>query len=645
MTQGNEGDPILVLVSDGQVRFLLERILANSNYEFIMPETPALVESSLSERAPILAVLSEDLPGTTGIEYAAQLTERFPGLPVILFVASDNPELMQQAMIAGVSEILHLPVRVDDITRAVDGALNKGRRRRDWIQREARKVTSSLRRQVDELETITQIGRSITSTFNIDAILTQVVDAAVRLTNAEEGSMLMLDEETGELYMRAARNFQEEFVRTFRLKVSDTLVSTVLQTGVPYLLDDKTPQKIKTAYLVHSLIYVPLKIHGKVVGVLGVDNRMERMQFHDHEVKILHALADYASIALQNSRLYEHMLQERNKLETILAKIHDGVIVLDQDRRLMLVNRMAQALFNLDEVSWIARPFAEVFTNPDLLALVQNLDAENHTEINYTEIHFEDGHVFAAVLTPIPEVGVAITLHDVTNLKKIDRIKSDFVSTVSHDLRSPLTAIMGYVELIERAGPVNDSQHDFILKVMVSVQNITHLVDDLLNLGRIEAGFDVRKEVLQMDRLVSFSLDGFKKPLADKNLSMVFNCEPDLPGLYANPVQMRQMVENLIDNAIKYTPIGGQVTLSLGLEVNQIIFRVSDSGIGIPTLEIPYIFDKFYRASNTGGDVVGTGLGLSIVKSIVEYHQGRIWVDSGPGQGTTFTVVLPVVER
>jgi two-component system NtrC family sensor kinase len=260
------------------------------------------------------------------------------------------------------------------------------------------------------------------------------------------------------------------------------------------------------------------------------------------------------------------------------------------------------------------------------------------------EVALEDGRVFSAQRTRVPDVGVIVTLHDITYLKKLDRIKSDFVGTVSHDLRSPLTAILGYVELLERVGPVNDVQRDFIRRIQTSVHNITSLIDDLLNLGKIEAGFDTRKELLLLNQVIELSVDGLKSRIENKRIEMTLELAEPCPKVLASPIQLRQMTDNLIENAVKYTPPGGCVRIATRQEGSQIIFQVTDTGVGIPVIDLPYIFDKFYRASNVSGEVSGTGLGLAIVKSIVDSHQGRIWVESTPEQGSVFTVVLPVAS-
>lgn len=271
--------------------------------------------------------------------------------------------------------------------------------------------------------------------------------------------------------------------------------------------------------------------------------------------------------------------------------------------------------------------------------------AENLPAPTRAELTLEDGRVLNAQFTPISEIGMAVTMQDITHLKELDRIKSDFVHTVSHDLRSPLTAILGYVELLERVGPVNEQQREFIRRVHISVNNITSLINDLLDLGRIEAGFDARKEIMPFSAIVHYAVDGMRGRAEEKMQAMLLDVPDDLPEVLGNPARLRQMISNLIANAIKYTGQGGKIKIIARAEGEQIILQVIDTGPGIPPADQPYIFDKFYRASNIPSDTPGTGLGLAIVKSIVENHLGRIWVESALGKGTAFTIVLPIAER
>jgi two-component system, OmpR family, phosphate regulon sensor histidine kinase PhoR len=386
---------------------------------------------------------------------------------------------------------------------------------------------------------------------------------------------------------------------------------------------------------------MPLKVHGRVIGVLGVDNRQSGHPFTEDHITLITALAGFAAIAIENARLFTHSEVERNKLETILTQVEDGVVVVGVDGRIILVNRTARSAFALEDIILEGKLAREVFQHPDMLDIFE--DSNPHA--SRSEINLDDGRVFNAQITPIPEVGVAVTMQDITHLKELDRIKTDFVNTVSHDLRSPLTAILGYVELIDRAGPTTEQQKDFIRRVQFSVNNITALINDLLDLGRLEAGFDARKEIVPLTAIIQYAVEGLRNRYTEKNQTITLDLPKDLPSVLGNPVRLRQMIANLVNNSIKFTPNDGKIAIRARSEAGQLILQVVDNGPGIPPADQPYIFDKFYRGSNIPQDTPGTGLGLAIVKSIVDNHQGRIWLNSSLGQGTVFTVVFPIAEQ
>jgi PAS domain S-box-containing protein len=333
---------------------------------------------------------------------------------------------------------------------------------------------------------------------------------------------------------------------------------------------------------------------------------------------------------------------EKHRLELIIAGIEDGVIVLDDHKKILLINRVAREAFALDGLDVVGQAVSDVISNNDFQALMARSEEGG---VKYYELNFDDGRVFNAQYTPIPGIGSAITMQDISYLKRLDQMKNDFVHTVSHDLRSPLTAVLGYAELVERVGPLNEQQTEFVHRIQGSVQNITALVNDLLDLGRLEAGFDTRRETVQIESILEYSLGLLDSLVKKKNIRLVKKIAKEIPPLRANPIRIRQMIDNLIGNAIKYTPDEGEIDVSLRAEDHQIILQVSDNGPGIPLDEQTRIFEKFYRASNVSETSRGTGLGLAIVKSVVETHHGRVWVESKPDQGASFFVVLPAFEQ
>lgn len=631
-------DLILLAMEETPTLGLLERALRAGGFAVAVAKEPATLEKILFESIPSLIVITETLGGKDGMKLAGQMLERFPTMPVIFFANSENPALIKQALKMGLSDYLHPPLKIDDIVNSIKRSQKRASLMGDWVRKEVRRTTASLEQRVDEMNTLVKLGRAITSTLDLDSVLTSVVTAAVELTGAEEGHLLLVDEKTNELYMRAGRNFDENFARTFRLPVKDSIAGQVIHTGQPISFSEDSPNKIKTAYLVYSLIYVPLHASDRVIGVLGVDNRQTKHPFSQHHELLMTVLAEYAAIAIQNAQLYHESENERSKLNITINNIQDGVILLDKENKIILLNPAARKVFGLGLGDLTGKPVLEIITHPDFVNLLNSI---SDNPLKFHEIIFEDGRVFSSQYTPIPDVGAVITLEDISHLKMLDRLKSDFIHTISHDLRSPLTAIMGYVELLDRVGPLNEQQKQFVKHVQNSAQSITTLVNDLLDLGRIEAGFDTRKDDVSLEQILQFTVDNLGRQIIDKKLDFSVNVDPGLPLLRGNPIRLRQMVDNLLVNAIKYTPEGGKVTVCLRREDSQVIFEVSDTGVGIPPAEQVHIFEKFYRASNAPKGTPGTGLGLAIVRSIVENHQGRIWVESKVGQGTKFVVILP----
>jgi signal transduction histidine kinase len=330
--------------------------------------------------------------------------------------------------------------------------------------------------------------------------------------------------------------------------------------------------------------------------------------------------------------------------QALLDSAADGIILLDEQDLLRYLNRSAKQIFNLelDALDWIDQPLIRIIDHIDLQTMVARIPQLGSQQ---DEVSLENGKVYNTHLSVNPGKGALIIMQDISRLKDLDRVKSDFVAAVSHDLRSPLTAILGYTELIDRVGPINDQQREFIRRIQFSTHNITNLINDLLDLGRIEAGFDTQKEVVSLTSIARYAVQGLRSRIEEKRQDVQLELEENPPNVFGNPIRLRQMAGNLVGNAVKYTPAEGRIWVRVLSGGGTLIFQVQDSGPGIPHQEQPYIFNKFYRGTNFPTDTPGTGLGLAIVKSIAENHQGRVWVESSPGKGSTFTVVLPPAEQ
>ncbi|MBL8058539.1 MAG: HAMP domain-containing histidine kinase, partial [Anaerolineales bacterium] len=257
------------------------------------------------------------------------------------------------------------------------------------------------------------------------------------------------------------------------------------------------------------------------------------------------------------------------------------------------------------------------------------------------------GRTLYASVSPIisgdgATLGRVCILRDVTHFKELDMMKSEFVATVSHDLRAPLTFMRGYATMLPMVGALTDKQREFADKIVIGIEQMTKLIDDLLDLGRVEAGVGLAKEPCQLDEIVHGLVDTLSPVAANKGLTLQTDIPRDLPLLSGDPTLLRQAVTNLVDNAIKYTPTGGQVRIQMLADNGVIRVAVSDSGVGIALADQAHLFEKFFRVKQRGStQVKGSGLGLAIVKSIVERHGGRVWMESKLGQGSTFYMEIP----
>ena len=332
---------------------------------------------------------------------------------------------------------------------------------------------------------------------------------------------------------------------------------------------------------------------------------------------------------------------ELKRYEFFFANIQDGVIILDEEGHIQLTNRAVEVAFDLSGKDIRGKLVSDVINHPDVDALLKRAQT---IPLKYHEINFDDSRTYNAQYMPIGGFGSIITMQDISYLKQLDRMKNEFVHTVSHDLRSPLTSVLGYTELVERVGPLSKQQTEFLNRIRSSVESITSLVNDLLDLSRLEAGFDTRREIVHLENILKFALDTIEGQLKLNNLNLEADIGKGLPELRGNPIRLRQLLDNLLANAVKYSPPGSTIKISLQAEDSQIIFYINDEGPGIPQIEQTRIFEKFYRASNVPDEIGGSGLGLAIVKSIVDSHQGRIWVESAIEKGSTFCVVLPAYK-
>jgi len=313
------GEKVLVVDDrDDSIQFLTEYILEPNGYKYIIAKDGETgLHKALTEN-PDLIIMDLKMPRMTGLEVLAALREKQSTIPVILMTFHGSEETAVQAFRLGARDYMIKPYDVQEMQESIERALTEVRLRaeRDRLTENILQVNRQLEQRVKELSILYSIGKSVTTLLELEKVLNRIVEAAVYVTSAEEGSLMLMDKDSGELYMRAARGLGEKYARGFRLRVEDSIAGQVIKTGQPFLESgDAQRLKVKTGYLVKSLMYVPLKAGQEVIGVLSVDNKVSNVPFTERDVYLLSALADYASIAIVNARLYTEVKSFSEELE------------------------------------------------------------------------------------------------------------------------------------------------------------------------------------------------------------------------------------------------------------------------------------------------------------------------------------------
>jgi two-component system, OmpR family, phosphate regulon sensor histidine kinase PhoR len=463
---------------------------------------------------------------------------------------------------------------------------------------------------------------------------------AVCLQDPEKGGYLVHSLATLDEATRGRRVFSTD----------EGLPGRAISTGKPYLIEglvaedgvDDLEGLLADAGL-RAVLVVPVRRGLEVLGALLFAGRPP-IVYGEDDLQVAQLLAAGLSAALETSLAYQAAADERSTLGAVLASTADAVIMLNQAGLVLLANAAVRPMLGLAPETITGRRLLEVVDYPPLREL---FEAERE---GISELPLPDGRVAQAslvrVTTPFGEpVGVAAILRDITVLKNLEQMKNNFVNTVSHDLKSPITVIAGIADLMRMAGSGDPNHVSRCQDIRDTAQHMADLVTDLLDIGKIEAGLDSAREPVDLASLIGEALKMVRPRAETKNIELHAERSGE-PTILAVGSRVRQALINLVDNGVKYTPAGGRVTISFegpGDEAEFVAIRVSDTGLGIPARDLPHIFDKFYRVkSKATREIAGTGLGLAITKTIVEACGGRIRVESVEGAGTTFTLELPL---
>src|SRR5215208_4379665 len=514
------------------------------------------------------------------------------------------------------------------------------------LRRAFEQMRVSLQARLQDLNRLLVASQGVASSLTLGDALRPVLEAVV--ANGASSARIILLRDTFptpvETPVRFAYGTEQDVYMHLDQQVlalaeqQERLVMASLSRNRGLDLDPNLPHP-------ESLIALALRHENRYYGVLWAAYNKQRV-FSEADLRFISTLASQASLAVANIRLFLTVELSRRQLEAILNSTPDPVLVTDASNRLILANPAAGNVFGVTIRRGERPDFEKTVQVRGLRELLQASSTERHS----AEITTSDGKTYLAMASPMTAEGKTVgrdcILRDVTQLKEIDTLKSDFVSTVSHDLRSPLTLMRGYATMLEMAGQLNEQQKNYARMIVQGVDNMAKLVNNLLDLGRIDFGVGLQVESIPILDIVERVTSSLQLQATHKKISLGVEIPRDLPNVIeADSALLQQALYNLVENALKYTPEGGEVTIHLQTSPSELTFAIQDSGIGILEKDVPRLFEKFYRGTNREALAQrGTGLGLAIVKSIAERHGGKVWVESELGKGSVFNLQIPLTQ-
>ncbi|PZC42504.1 MAG: two-component system, OmpR family, phosphate regulon sensor histidine kinase PhoR [Chloroflexi bacterium] len=393
--------------------------------------------------------------------------------------------------------------------------------------------------------------------------------------------------------------------------------------------------------LVHQSKSSVKEVRSSISGILGSYPEYPVSTSESNSIDELTGVLDEFSLVM--SEKFNSLSSEKNTLSALLDTMGDGVIVTDEDSVITLFNRTAQGIFNLEYSNCIGLRVAEVIRDFQIIQLHSNCSI--HREVRQAEIEIPEIRRYLSVTaTPLgdqSDEGVLMNIHDLTNIRLLENTRKEFVSNVSHELRSPLASVKALVGTL-RGGALQDSKvaSDFVERIDRDVDRMTLLVADLLELSRLESGREEWvKETLQIQDVIRESISIVINQIG-QDLPIQSIADPELKVI-GNEEKITQILVNLLENAVKFTPSNGNVTINAREKGVFLEVSVRDTGIGIAPEHLPHLFERFYKVDRSRR-AEGTGLGLAIVKHIVQAHGGEAYADSIEGEGSTFYFTLPV---
>lgn len=676
-------ETILVVDDEESILSIFIELLGMEGYNVITASDGYEAIEKIESEYFDLAIVDINMPGPGGIEILKNIKSKREESEVIIISGYASLDTAIEAMRQGAYDYVVKPFDI----KIIPNIIKRGIEKRKQIV-ETRQLLNQLEQRSFELAVLCELRDAIGYTLDYREFVGPIMDSLSRIVDHDASAFLFMNsEDMGELNIwtnhgassdivnQVKMNVINAFNRVSASSISEDTLSIYINKS-EYINKSKNPATAEGEFTqLKSFLNVALVIRDsgedRLAGMISISSHKEDA-FDLGTSRLFYNIANNMSNAIE--RLTRVLAGEKSKLEMMVRSMTDGVIMFDQRGHIAVLNPAARKLLGLEEII-NAGHLAKHIGNTRLSRAIEKFwDQRQPNGLAIGEYSFEEEFsvektrkFLSASVSPIKSDdgkthGIVAVLRDITKRKEIDEAKTSFVSSVSHELRTPLTVIKNAISIIGMAGDTNEQQCRFLSISERNIERLERLINRILDFSRLEIGkLEMEFDFMDLKTLARESINAIQNLAANKSIEIIQNIPDDLPKIYADYHRLDQVLTNLLDNAIKYTPENGRITveakLTDRLRINGksismpqslhnpgfIEVSVTDTGIGIPLEDQKRIFDRFEQVSTNHAP--GVGLGLSIVKKIIENHYGEIWVESEMDKGSKFVFVLPANRK
>jgi PAS domain S-box-containing protein len=522
-------------------------------------------------------------------------------------------------------------------------------------------LNQEIKRRVDQISAINMVAATVGNSLDLSATLDTALEAVTSVVGAEAAGISLIDEDAGEVVLRAQLGWINDFVvdNPMRIPLGKGMSGQVITNDDVVVHNDLTG---KEEYAVpsfsqehfRSIAMAPMHARGKIIGILSLMSHQPE-RFDAEIVDVLTSIADTVGVAVDNARLHEQHVEQENRLNAILHSTADGIVATDQNSRISLVNQAAATMLSVNASELIGVPLREAAIQPrvrDKLLLGLSRDATESQKFFQVSLAEREVSVLVSPVQIASQVsgesnmdGWVIVLQDITHLREAEQARLQFIQAAAHDMKNPLgvtqRSLHMLADFIDENGNDNDTVQEIMSIARTGIDRVQRLIDDLLHIEQIESGYNFNSQAVDIRELcqaISSQVQPMMTECAGDYVMQIADDVPDTVEL--DPDWMHRALHNYLENAVKYAP-NSNIVFAIYTEDNTLHFEVRDNGPGIPRSVQSRLFERFYRAERKSS-TRGSGLGLTIVKSVAEAHGGEVYLKSEEGIGSTFGLLLPL---